>query len=203
MKRQGQGKGIKERKKEKSVRVEFILIFIFIFVLIFIEGQKEEEQSKKKGCDDFDLGKLPGPGGILEWTDEVRYKITAANKGDPDETVRVLRMLEKTAKLEETCPDCPTKFQKMDIKLALALNKIATGEYKTKLKQLTLQRRNEDKAVTGFQAYYLLLVMFNVTLDRWGDVLNKLTTSIPDEQLEVMFWEQVQQCKDLEFIWTQ
>eukprot|EP00971_Amphidinium_carterae_P017399 342954-Amphidinium_carterae.1 len=52
----------------------------------------------------------------------------------------------------------------MDIKLALALNKIATGECKTKLRQLALQRRNADKAVTGFQAYYLLLVMFNVTL---------------------------------------
>eukprot|EP00971_Amphidinium_carterae_P332791 6467122-Amphidinium_carterae.1 len=117
----------------------------------------------------------------------------------------------------------------MGIKLALALNKIATGEYKTKLSQLALQRRNEDKAVTGFQAYYLLLVMFNVTLkgsvaydfrhltkvkcggdrdlqgfvDRWDDVLNRLTTPIPDEQLEVMFWEQVQCCRDLEFIWTQ
>eukprot|EP00971_Amphidinium_carterae_P031708 624572-Amphidinium_carterae.1 len=117
----------------------------------------------------------------------------------------------------------------MDIKLALALNKIATGEYKTKLRQLTLQRRNENKAVTGFQAYYLLLVMFNVTLkgsvvydfrhlakvkcggdrdlqgfiDRWDDVLNRLTSPLPDEQLEVMFWEQVQCCRDLEFIWTQ
>eukprot|EP00971_Amphidinium_carterae_P116912 2315234-Amphidinium_carterae.1 len=196
----GNGKGKGQKKGRKSVRrVEFILIF---FILVEY---------------------------ILEWTDEVRYRITAANKGDPDETVKVLRTLEKAAKQETSCPACPRKFQKMDIKLALALNKIATGEYKTKLKQLTLQRRSEDKAVTGFQAYYLLLVMFNVTLkgsvvydfrhlakvkcggdrdlqgfiDRWDDVLNRLTTPIPDEQLEVMFWEQVQCCRDLEFIWTQ
>eukprot|EP00971_Amphidinium_carterae_P291148 5781047-Amphidinium_carterae.1 len=100
---------------------------------------------------------MPGPGDIITWTDEVRYKITAANKGDPDETVKLLRTLEKAAKNEDPCPQCPIKFQKMDIKLALALNKIASGEYKTKLRQLALQRRNEDKAVTGFQAYYLLL----------------------------------------------
>eukprot|EP00971_Amphidinium_carterae_P022727 448103-Amphidinium_carterae.1 len=96
--------------------------------------------------------------------------------------------------------------------LSSSASKIASGEYKTKLRQLTLQRRNEDKAVTGFQAYYLLLVMFNVTLkgsvvydfrhltnvrcggdrdrqgflDRWDEVLNGLMTPIAEEQLEVM-----------------
>eukprot|EP00971_Amphidinium_carterae_P238541 4735419-Amphidinium_carterae.1 len=91
------------------------------------ERRKRKERKKKKGCDDFELGKLPGPGEIITWTDKVRYKITAANKGDPDETVKVHRTLERAAKSEDPCPQCPIKFQKMDIKLALALNKIATG----------------------------------------------------------------------------
>eukprot|EP00971_Amphidinium_carterae_P148423 2942344-Amphidinium_carterae.2 len=117
-------------------------------------------------------------------------------------------MLEKAVKQESPCPECPTKFQKMDIKLALALSKIASGGYKTKLRQLTLQRRNEDKAVTGFQAYYLLLVMFNVTLK--GSVvydfrhLSKVKCG-GDRDLQGFLdrWDDVQQCKELEYVWQQ
>eukprot|EP00971_Amphidinium_carterae_P270969 5377292-Amphidinium_carterae.1 len=93
----------------------------------------------------------------------------------------------------------------MDIKLALALQKLASGEYETKLKQLTAKMRKEEKVVTGFQAYYLLLLQFNVTMkgagvydfrhlakvkcsgdrelqgfiDRWDEVINRLSKPMP------------------------
>eukprot|EP00971_Amphidinium_carterae_P224207 4448425-Amphidinium_carterae.1 len=57
-------------------------------------------------------------------------------------------------------------------------------------RHLTKVKCGGDKDLQGF-------------VDRWDDVLNRITTPIPEEQLEVLFWEQVQNCRDLEFIWTQ
>eukprot|EP00971_Amphidinium_carterae_P263996 5237352-Amphidinium_carterae.1 len=68
---------------------------------------------------------MPQATDILDWTDKTRMKIVAANKGKQEDTLKALLALEKAARKGDPCPACPEKFSKMNIKLALALNKLA------------------------------------------------------------------------------
>eukprot|EP00971_Amphidinium_carterae_P048722 960485-Amphidinium_carterae.2 len=139
--------------------------------------------------------------------DKTRLTLIAANKGSQDETMKAILSIENAAKHDKPCPECPSKFSKMNIRLALALQKLASGEYEAKLKQLTVKMRKQEKVVTGFQ----LLLQFNGTMkgacvydfrhlarvkcsgdrdlqgfiDRWDEVINRLSKPMPDDQLEI------------------
>eukprot|EP00971_Amphidinium_carterae_P181128 3593156-Amphidinium_carterae.2 len=112
--------------------------------------------------------------------DKTRLKLIAANKGNQDETMKAIRSIENAAKHDKPCPECLSKFSKMNIKLALALQKLASREYEsyneTKRKQLTVKMRKQEKATSGLAKVKCSgdcdLQGF---IDRWDEVINRLS----------------------------
>ena len=181
---------------------------------------KAEVAPKGKEADSIKIPQLPTAAQFKSWKNAVRSAVSSASRS-PAEAFKWVMAVESIDMTYERLSECPKQFETLDAKLSSALTQICKGELGRKITLKTESEAKAMKLIRGRQILWIVYEdyrvneeagslnditdLMKVTIKRdqtkveqlsrflmnWETVLAGIKEPPPDNQLQVMFYEQI------------